>query len=109
MGHCTPSTGAVAAAPPVAPPPQAAFSGPEHAADAVFDPALMARKRADHLVAEHGGFTGYMVLLDRLEYRAVDGADGYEWDAEAWYGGDHNRLWLKTEGEVKSAESIKSA
>jgi copper resistance protein B len=109
MGHCTPSPGTGEAAPPVKPPLQAAFSGPEHAADVIWDPQLMARKRADHLIAEHGGFTGHMVLLDRLEYRAIDGADGYAWDAEAWYGGDYNRLWLKTEGEGEFADGAESA
>jgi copper resistance protein B len=97
------------ASPPVAPPPQAAFSGPEHAADMVFDPQLMARKRAEELISEHGGYAGYMVLFDRLEYRAVDGRDGYAWDAEGWYGGDYNRLWIKTEGEGEFGEKVESA
>ena len=39
------------------------------------------------------------LLLDRLEYRAQKGADGRFWDAQAWYGGDYNRLWLKSEGQ----------
>lgn len=129
MGHCTPkASGAGGAAPttdphaghnmgnaaapgtpPVAPPPQAAFSGPEHAADAIFDPQLMAEKRAEELIAEHGGYTGYMVLLDRSEYRAVEGRDGYAWDWEAWYGGDYNRLWMKTEGEGVFGGSVEGA
>jgi copper resistance protein B len=126
MGHCTPKAAttpaitdphagrampgkAPTASPPVAPPPQAAFSGPEHAADTVFDPQLMARKRAEELISEHGGYTGYMVLFDRLEYRAVDGRDGYAWDAEGWYGGDYNRLWIKTEGEGEFGEKVESA
>lgn len=114
MGHCKPETPAIAAphaghnmgnvaapgTPPVAPPPKAAFLGPEHAADIVFDPKLMAQKRAKELIAEHGGYTGYMLLIDQLEYRAVDGRDGYFVNAEAWYGGDYDRLWLKTEIEA---------
>lgn len=39
------------------------------------------------------------LLLDRLEYRAQPGADQRVWDAQAWFGGDLNKLWLKTEGE----------
>jgi copper resistance protein B len=109
MGHCTPNADAANTAPPVAPPPQAAFSGPEHAADTVWDPQLMARNRQEKLISEHGGFTGYMVLFDRLEYRAVDGRDGYAWDAEGWYGGDYDRLWVKTEGEGEFGEAIESA
>jgi copper resistance protein B len=107
-GHVMPGN-ALTASPPVAPPPQEAFSGPEHAADTVFDPELMAEKRAEELIAEHGGYTGYMVLFDRLEYRALDGGDGYAWDAEGWYGGDYNRLWLKTEGEGEFAEAVEFA
>jgi copper resistance protein B len=39
------------------------------------------------------------VLIDQLEY--VDGADanGIAWDAQAYYGGDSNKLWLKADGE----------
>lgn len=39
------------------------------------------------------------LLLDRLEYRSQPGADLRVWDAQAWFGGDWNKLWLKTEGE----------
>jgi copper resistance protein B len=109
MGHCTPRTGMAAGAPPVAPPPRAAFSGPENAADTVWDPQLMARKRQEELIAEHGGYTGYMVLFDRLEYRATDGRDGFAWDAEGWYGGDYDRLWIKTEGEGEFGRAVESA
>ena len=38
-------------------------------------------------------------LLDRLEYRAYKGANSRFWDAQAWYGGDYNKLWLKSEGQ----------
>src|SRR5690606_22546987 len=39
-------------APPVAPPPPEAFSGPEHAAATIFDPELFERKRQARLIAE---------------------------------------------------------
>ncbi|HWQ94711.1 MAG TPA: copper resistance protein B [Gammaproteobacteria bacterium] len=38
------------------------------------------------------------LLVDQLEYRNKRGADTLEWDAQAWIGGDYNRLWLRTEG-----------
>jgi copper resistance protein B len=38
-------------------------------------------------------------LLDRFEYGVQKGADARLWDAEAWFGGDYNKLWLKAEGE----------
>lgn len=109
MGHCTPKAGAASAAPTVAPPPPAALSGPEHAADLVWNPQIMAQKRRARLIAEHGGYTGHMVLLDRTEARSRDGGDGYAWDWEGWYGGDYNRLWVKTEGEAGFGEPIQTA
>jgi copper resistance protein B len=38
------------------------------------------------------------LLLDQLEYRVQQGADTLNWDTTGWYGGDYNRLWLKSEG-----------
>lgn len=42
------------------------------------------------------------VLLDQLEWNEED---ALSWDAQAWYGGDYNRLWLKTEGERFAGEA----
>ncbi|MBB3980670.1 copper resistance protein B [Sphingobium fontiphilum] len=70
----------------------------DHAADAFHDPAAMARARAA-MIRESGGMTWSKLMLDRLEYRAVKGADGYAWEGEAWIGGDINRLAVKSEGE----------
>lgn len=92
-------------APPVAPPPPEAFSGPEHAAATIFDPELFERKRQARLIAEHGGYVTGMLLADQLEYRARDGSDGYAWDVQGWYGGDYDKLWLKSEGEGAFGES----
>jgi len=44
-------------------------------------------------------------LIDRLEYRGDDGPDHLLWDAQGWYGGDYNRLWIKTEGEQAISHS----
>ena len=95
--------------PPHAPPPGAAFSGPENAADLVWDPKVMAQKREQGLISEHGGYTGYMVLLDQFEARIKDGRDGYAWEGEGWYGGDYNRLWIKSEGEGDVGGSLETA
>jgi copper resistance protein B len=40
-----------------------------------------------------------MVIFDRLEWRDADGANLLGWDAQAWYGGDYHKVWLKPEGE----------
>ena len=39
------------------------------------------------------------VLIDRLEASRTNDQNGYVWDAQAWYGGDFNKIWVKTEGE----------
>ncbi|MGB6603889.1 MAG: copper resistance protein B [Steroidobacteraceae bacterium] len=39
------------------------------------------------------------VLLDQLEWRQTDMGPAGVWEAEGWYGGDYDKLWLKTEGE----------
>jgi copper resistance protein B len=39
------------------------------------------------------------VLLDQLEWRGTGGGSGAVWEGEAWYGGDYDKLWLRTEGE----------
>lgn len=41
------------------------------------------------------------VLFDQLEYRMMDGdsPDHLGWEADAWFGGDFNKFWWKSEGE----------
>jgi copper resistance protein B len=53
--------------------------------------------------------TSYLVLADRFEARAGDGDESYLWDLQGWYGGDTNKLWLKSEGEGAYRESVDSA
>lgn len=79
------------------PPPPAALSGPAHAADLVYNPSDMATAR-EELRAEQGDLRAYRVLIDRLETQFQEGGNGYKWDAQAWYGSDINKLWLKSEG-----------
>jgi len=49
------------------------------------------------------------VLIDQFETRIQSGRDGYAWDAQAWYGGAINRLWIKTEGEGTFGGGIEAA
>lgn len=111
MGHCTPAVapGGATSLPPVGPPPAAALSGPEHAADTVFDPALMERKRQTELISEHGGMTTSRVLIDRLELLSRKRRDGYAWEGDAWFGGDYDKLWFKSEGEGEFGGRLESA
>jgi len=39
------------------------------------------------------------VMLDQLEWRDAREGAAVTWDAQGWYGGDYNKLWIKTEGE----------
>lgn len=85
-------------APAQQPPAADALSEPAHAADTVFDRAEMEAARHG-LLHETGDMRTWRVTIDRLEARLHEGRDLYLWDAEAWYGGDIDKLWLKTEGE----------
>ena len=80
------------------PPPAAARAAPAHAADLLFDPAVMAASRKQ-LLAENGDVRTTAVLIDTLEAGFGDGEEGYSWNAQGWSGGDINRFWWKTEGE----------
>jgi len=80
------------------PPPAAARAAPAHAADLLFDPAVMAASRKQ-LLAENGDVRTTAVLIDTLEAGFGDGEEGYSWNAQGWTGGDINRFWWKTEGE----------
>ncbi|MGQ0590249.1 MAG: copper resistance protein B [Sphingosinicella sp.] len=84
--------------PPARPPPPEATRGPVHAADTVFPLDRTSRAR-DTFLAEHGRIRTFAVMIDRLEASIQGGRDGYAWDAQAWYGGAIDRLWLKSEGE----------
>ena len=70
----------------------------DHAADALFGADQMAPSRT-MLRHENGGMPAYSVIFNLAEYRVQKGRDAYRWDAEGWFGGDLNRLVVKTEGE----------
>jgi copper resistance protein B len=128
MGHCTPAatpapspgatadphaghnmSGAATSGPPVAPPPREALSGPPHAADQVFGPDRMAAAR-EGIRAEHGGGQTYRFLADQLELNLRNGRDGYAWEGvQFWYGGDLNKLWIKSDGEGTFGEGVERA
>jgi copper resistance protein B len=39
-----------------------------------------------------------LIVVDLLEYQPGRVGDQFRWDVYGWYGGDRNRLWIKTEG-----------
>ncbi len=80
----------------------------DHAADRVYGEEVMMMGR-HHLQQHHGGGNFYQVMFNLAEYQFRNGRDGYRWDGEAWYGGDINRLFVKTEGEGAFRQSVDSA
>lgn len=90
-----------------APPPEAG-TGPARAADAIWGADAMAPSRAA-LARGMGAMTLSKVMADRFEYRAREGRDGYLWDAQGWYGGDTDKLWIKSEGEGRFGEKPEQA
>ena len=121
MGHCSVSVAGqpadphaghnmpapAAPTPPATPPPPEAFTGPENGADAFYGESAMAEARGG-MIQEHGGMKTYRFLLDQFEARIGRSADSYAWDAEAWYGGDLNKLWLTTEREGEFRGAVES-
>lgn len=84
--------------PPTSPAPPEAFAGPRHAADRLFDAGSMAAAR-ERLLMEEGGMRSGAFIADRIETGFSGGEESYLWDIQGWYGGDIQRLWLKSEGE----------
>ena len=77
-----------------------------HAADRYFDQAEMERAR-DIMMREDGGGRRFaQVMVDIAEVAIRDGRNGYRWDGEAWFGGDIDRLVLKSEGEGGFGERL---
>jgi len=80
----------------------------DHYADRFFPAAEMARAR-EAMMMEGGASLFGQVLFNVFEYQAHRGDGGYRWSGEAWYGGDINRLWLKSEGEGASGGDLETA
>lgn len=53
---------------------------------------------------EHRSEFNTYVLFNRLEAIDGDHGRGQAWEAQAWLGGDLNRLWLRSEGERAGGE-----
>ena len=113
MGHCTPVPAQGDAEPAVgtnlpagnAPPPPVPTA---NAADAVYGTEAMEMGR-HHLMQFHGDQKFFQALINVAEVQFRKGREAFEWDGEAWYGGDINRLWLKSEGEGEFGRSLEKA
>jgi copper resistance protein B len=90
------------------PPPPEAGRGPAKAADAIWGAEVM-RPSRQALAAEHGNFTRAWFMADRAELRFNSGDPGYLWDLQGYWGGDINKLWMKSEGEGRFGEPVDDA
>ena len=121
MGHCTPKAAPPAAMPgtdnasdtasgtalpagnaPAPTPPEANY------ADRIWGREAMAPVR-DAIRKEHGGASFSQIMIDIAELQIRDGREGYRWEGEGWFGGDINRLVIRTEGEGSFGETIEDA
>jgi copper resistance protein B len=74
-------------------------SPPWDQADVIYGEDAMAEARRE-VQAEGGAQQNYLIMADRLEVQFADDEDTLLWDGQGWYGGDINKFWLKTEGDV---------
>lgn len=87
------------------PPPPEAGSGPPRAADAIWGADAMRASRRD-LQQTHGDYNLFWFQADRAELQMRDGADGYLWDMQGYYGNTTDKFWFKSEGEGSFGEPI---
>lgn len=67
-----------------------------------FPAERMAAARA--AMVKEMDFNTFALQVDRLEYRAGKGGDGFAWEGQAWYGGDIDRIVVASEGEGTFSE-----
>jgi len=68
-------------------------------ADAIYGEDAMADARRD-VLAEGGDQKSFYILFNQLEAQMSDEGDSLYWNGQAWYGGDINKLWFKSEGRA---------
>lgn len=103
MPEATPSGTALPAGDAPAPLPPS-----DHYADRQFPGAEMHRSRMA-MMREEGGRSISQIMFNLAEVQIRGGKDGYRWDGEGWFGGDINRLTIKTEGSGAFREGVESA
>ncbi len=59
------------------------------------------------MAAEHGGGVYHAIRLE-TDIGHDDGDTTASWDLDGWIGGDINKLWLKSEGELRGAKTEKA-
>lgn len=80
---------------------QAAQSGPDHVPPLPPQRLMpdMSNKEMIALMQMDDNAAFSMLLVDQLEWSRIDSVDTLAWEAQAWFGNDYDKLWLKSEGE----------
>lgn len=98
MGHCK-----------LPIPPTPPFNVPAaDSADKIWGAAAMERAR-HNMRREHGGGSFSQVTFNIAEVSLRNGRDGYRWDTEGWFGGDLNRVTIKSEGAGAFGQALEHA
>ena len=80
----------------------------DHYAKRIF-PAAQIERSHRQMMNESGTQTFGFVMFNLAEYQPRRGRAGFRWDGEGWYGGDIDRLTIKTEGEGRFSEGVEEA
>jgi copper resistance protein B len=80
----------------------------DHYADRIYSPSAMRPARA-MFRHENGGEPFSQVMINLAELQVHDGRGGYRWEGEGWFGGDIDRLVVKSEGEGTFGKGVDSA
>lgn len=95
--------------PPAAPPqtPDEGSSAAEHVAPEPPQHPLPVTTQADmiRMMEMNDAAPFGQILLDQAEWRHSGNEDAGAWDAQGYYGGDYDKLWVKTEGEREDGET----
>lgn len=73
-------------------------SPPWSQADAYYGREAMSKSRAE-VQHEAGGQYNWFIMADRFEAQVLDDEEVLVFDGQGWYGGDINKLWVKSEGD----------
>ncbi|PWB31832.1 copper resistance protein CopB [Pseudomonas sp. SDI] len=68
--------------------------------------AAEARALNGHQV--HDRQVNWAVIVEQLEVQQFDSSSALNWNANAWIGGDIDRLWLRSEGEREQGRTHKA-
>lgn len=76
-------------------------------ADAYWGKDVMAKSRQAVQMA-NGAMNNLFLMADRIE-RQIGDEENLVWDLQGWYGGDIDKLWIKSEGDYQISNKVEDA